>query len=805
MKRLYIVRSSLLPLLAALLVASAPAARSQSRVLLNGDSLFISGANIAWVNYAQDLGPRKLDTASFITAFDSIHAHGGNAMRLWLHVNGVNTPAFGSDSMVTGPGEIAVASLNKILDLAWQRHIGLMLCLWSFNMEDTSIGTLYADRNRLLLKDTVYTRAYINNALIPMVQAVQGHKGILAWEVFNEPEGMTDSLGWSTTYKNVGMLDVQRFVNLVAGAIHRADPTAKVTTGAASLGTETDVNGIAKPMDVETRLNAMSAGEKQKMEAAFAAHYGFSLPVAEILSAQATANYNYYRDDRLIAAGGDTSGTLDFYTAHYYSEWQGTALSPLHHSASTWQLTKPLVIGEFFPWATLSIPHTDLFPLLYGNGYAGGMTWGWYSGATGYDQDTLQANTLVELQKMWNLYPDEIDPVPVAGNVYSFYVTPAAIDSGESAVVYWKTARGTTVTLNDSVVAIRDSLAVSPGSTTTYTLRTSGTVSDTSSQTLEVYRSGKIMSFTSSEYKAGTNDEITLRWRTSHASTVYLDGTPVGSLDSTTFRITSTGTYTLIAEGARRDTASVTVTVVSSDEYNRAVGGTISVSGTGTTTGYTDPNNIIDDNTSTGWESTAAENQYVILDLGQNIYLQTILVFWGSNYPSVFWIQSSTSGSSWTPLLKVTGGTGSAVELDSINQNARYVRLWLRTRSSTTGGFIVRDLQVFGVAQAATGIASSTTEIPSAYALNQNYPNPFNPSTTIRFGLPAQSRVTMSVYNILGQHVATLISGELEAGYHSVVWNAKAATGIYFCRMDAVSEAKSPARFSQTIKLLLVR
>ena len=88
--------------------------------------------------------------------------------------------------------------------------------------------------------------------------------------------------------------------------------------------------------------------------------------------------------------------------------------------------------------------------------------------------------------------------------------------------------------------------------------------------------------------------------------------------------------------------------------------------------------------------------------------------------------------------------------------------------------------------------------LPRAFALYQNYPNPFNPSTTIRYGLPERSYVTLIVYNALGQQVTTLVQGEQEAGHHEVAFDARTlASGMYLYRLTAGS-------FVQTRKLLLV-
>ena len=62
--------------------------------------------------------------------------------------------------------------------------------------------------------------------------------------------------------------------------------------------------------------------------------------------------------------------------------------------------------------------------------------------------------------------------------------------------------------------------------------------------------------------------------------------------------------------------------------------------------------------------------------------------------------------------------------------------------------------------------------IPTVFALHQNYPNPFNPVTTLRYDLPENGIVTITIYDMLGRQVKTLINQTQDAGFKSVVWNA---------------------------------
>jgi hypothetical protein len=90
------------------------------------------------------------------------------------------------------------------------------------------------------------------------------------------------------------------------------------------------------------------------------------------------------------------------------------------------------------------------------------------------------------------------------------------------------------------------------------------------------------------------------------------------------------------------------------------------------------------------------------------------------------------------------------------------------------------------VTVALSGVAES---LPTSYSLGQNYPNPFNPSAEIPFALPADAHVELSVFNVLGQRVTTLVNADMPAGNHVVTWSGtddqgqSVASGVYFYRM----------------------
>ena len=89
--------------------------------------------------------------------------------------------------------------------------------------------------------------------------------------------------------------------------------------------------------------------------------------------------------------------------------------------------------------------------------------------------------------------------------------------------------------------------------------------------------------------------------------------------------------------------------------------------------------------------------------------------------------------------------------------------------------------------------------IPTEFSLSAAYPNPFNPVTTLSFAIPVDSEVSLSIYNLQGREVSTLINANMDAGYHSIVWDANSyASGVYFVKMVA-------GEFVNTQKLMLIK
>ena len=93
----------------------------------------------------------------------------------------------------------------------------------------------------------------------------------------------------------------------------------------------------------------------------------------------------------------------------------------------------------------------------------------------------------------------------------------------------------------------------------------------------------------------------------------------------------------------------------------------------------------------------------------------------------------------------------------------------------------------------------SAVHIPVEFEVSVAYPNPFNPITTIDFGIPVDYMVTISIYDINGKMIETLMNEHIDAGYHSVTWNAQnQSSGLYFLKITS-------GQFQDTQKIMLIK
>jgi len=160
-----------------------------------------------------------------------------------------------------------------------------------------------------------------------------------------------------------------------------------------------------------------------------------------------------------------------------------------------------------------------------------------------------------------------------------------------------------------------------------------------------------------------------------------------------------------------------------------------------------------------------------------------------------FEVQRSSNGSDYTRVAFVEGH-GTIAE----TQNYTY-----SDKNLNVGAYTYRLKQIdFDGTSELSDLVEVEIIAPAVFALEQNYPNPFNPSTKIKFSLAADSRVSLTVFDVLGQKVMTLVNGNLSAGSHNISFNASNLnSGVYFYRIDAVGV--DGANFTSVKKMILTK
>jgi len=338
---------------------------AQSTINLDCKDIFLSGANLAWVNFGRDFGyfdfdnPSKVnppDLSAYSYYFSQIKEAGGNSVRFWVHVDAAFTPEIDATGYVPGlsmamTNDEIVDQMRHVLDLAWESKLYVNFCLFSFDLlsttDDQPKSSISLEANKNFLESPANIQSYIDNALTPIVLGLKDHPALMNWEIFNEMEGMSLEFGWE--HEKVSMSALQIAVNKISGAIHDLDPDALVTSSSWSILSVTDVDtGFDYNKDLQK---------------------------------------NYYSDAELIAAGGVQNGTLDYYQVHYYNNYNwpdGTSV--FLNPASHWGLDKPIMLGEFHANADYvkaalvaqGYPEDGAYKYLYDKGYFGGWGWQWY-------------------------------------------------------------------------------------------------------------------------------------------------------------------------------------------------------------------------------------------------------------------------------------------------------------------------------------------------------------------------------------------------------------------------------------------
>ena len=136
-----------------------------------------------------------------------------------------------------------------------------------------------------------------------------------------------------------------------------------------------------------------------------------------------------------------------------------------------------------------------------------------------------------------------------------------------------------------------------------------------------------------------------------------------------------------------------------------------------------------------------------------------------------------------------------AADVESVTFN--YVGNTVDGNSSTSGDDPTEAMEKVVIKSSGTGVNGNFAAVVDQFHLYQNHPNPFNPTTTIRYNLSKSTNVSLKVYNLAGQEVATLVNSNQPAGENSVIWDARnnsgnlVSSGVYLYRLQIDNNVQS--------------
>jgi len=403
-----------------------------------------------------------------------------------------------------------------------------------------------------------------------------------------------------------------------------------------------------------------------------------------------------------------------------------------------------------------------------------------------------------------------------SGRIRTFNSDKRSFDKNEQVKLYWETSPGSEVTLNGNVVKETDSLKVNPTQTTAYLLIAKGkNHSDTITCTLQFLPPGKIKSFYAKPrmLELGANDSTKIFWTTASGSQAFFDQLPVEAIGMKIVSPASTQFYKLTTTGDTSDAKEISIQVLPAEQLNRALDGIVKSS---TAAKYFPAVNAVDGDTSTCWKSRNESSPWVYLDFEKVVEFKRVILHWGKNYAKAYRLQAVSESGALTTIYTQNNGGGGVEEVSGLSGSGRYLRLLCTVKAIADSGYMLNEFEIY--LQKKNTAIEQTANADYDFQLFQNFPNPFNPQTTISYQLKEKSFVTLKIFDLLGNEVATLVNESKNAGSYTEEFNfikgagrensnginAKRsyASGVYFYQLSATAGGKN---FIQTKKMIALK